>query len=40
MEKRKFWYRVKRIGKVYGKEMELILEIWVDTIDTLGYKIM
>ena len=38
-EERKCWYHVKRIGKVYGEKMELILAIWVDTIDKLGYKI-
>ena len=39
MEERKYWYHVKRIGKVYGKKIELILATWVDTIDKLGYKI-
>ena len=39
MEERKCWYCVKRIGKVYSKKMELILAIWVNTIDKLGYEI-
>ena len=39
MEERKCWYRVKRIGNIYSKKMELTLVTWVDTINKLGYKI-